>query len=191
MTPAHFRSSGTTVFLLGSLLSVALGGCGRERTPEEEFRDLEVAVEALDGRIVRLDGGRAALADEGIEVVLDQLLLTGSLDGTPGEVTVGFLYTNSEGALSELELVVALREEERMRHLDSYDLGGPFRVEGIRYEGGEIVTYLLDFAIDDPPCCPTISLQRRFQIVEGEVREVEIFDLQQVDPTQAELETPI
>lgn len=159
-------------------VALLFGGCGGgETSAAEAFRNLDLTVAALDGRAVALRDGRVGFPDEGIEVVLDGLHLTGSLDSERGEVTAGFLYTNREGALSEIELVVALRREgEEMQHLGSRLLGGPFRVEGIRYEAGEIVVYLLDYSLDDPPCCPTISLQRRFHLVDGEVREVEVVD---------------
>jgi hypothetical protein len=190
MARRDFPDAGITLGIFGVAFALILTGCGGERTSAEEFGRLEVRVAALDGRSVELREGRAELADEGIEVVLDQLLLTGTLDGVEGEVSAGFLYTNREGALSEVELVVALREEGEMHQLGSFFLGGPFRVEGIRYAGGEIITYLLDYAIDDPPCCPTIPLQRRFQIVDGEIGEVEIFDTPLDDPVDAGLESP-
>jgi hypothetical protein len=166
------------------LLSVA--GCtGEAPSSAEAFRNLDLTSTALDGRAVELTDGRAVFVDEGIEVVLDELLLTGTLDGGEGAITAGFLYTNREGEFSEIELVVASEVEGEMRHLDSFLLGGPFRVEGIRYEAETILVYLLDYAADDPPCCPTLSLQRRFHVVDGQLREVEV-----VDPIEAGAETP-
>jgi hypothetical protein len=172
------------------LLALGGAGCaGEAPSASEAFRSLALAVEALDNRVVQLEEGRADFPEEGIEVILDELLLTGTLDGVEGEATTGFLYTNREGDLSQMELALGTRDLSsgpgEMRHLDSFSLGGPFRAEGIRYQGGEILVYLLDFAPDDPPCCPTISVQRRFQVVDGALREVEI-----VDPIGTPGETP-
>jgi hypothetical protein len=148
-------------------------------------------VEALEGRTVQLRDGRAPLPEEGLEIVMDELHLSGSLDSVEGEVTAGFLYTTPEGAFSEIELVVALRDTDGMRHLDSHFLGGPNRVEGLRYEGVVILVYLLDYAPDDAPCCASVSFQRRFQLVDGELREVEIVDVEAVEAMEGGTELSI
>lgn len=189
MTP-RIRSRPLRVGPIVATLAV-VAGCGDEPTSAEAFRNLEIAVESLDGRTVELEEGRAALPEEGLELTLDELHLSGSVESVEDEVTVGFLHTTRGTAFSDLELVVAGRDESGMRHLDSFFLGGPYRAEGIRYEGEEIVVYLLDYAADDPPCCPSISFQRRFHLVDGEVREVEVVDVEEPASETIEPEAPV
>ncbi|MSR22091.1 MAG: hypothetical protein EXR92_00785 [Gemmatimonadetes bacterium] len=117
--------------------AVGLGGCGDERTPQAEFENLTIQVEALGGREVQLEDRQALL--------LDELHLTGVLDSTDPPVTTGILYTIRDGVETRTELVVAWEMDGEMTYLASHPLGNRMRIEGIRYQEGQIVVDLLEF----------------------------------------------
>ena len=155
-----------------ALMALGLGACGGEAAdPGTAFENLEVRVEALGGRAVRLEERRALLDDESVEIVLDDLHLTGVLDTPGAPVTTGILYTTRGGAETQTELVVARQVDGELTHVSSLSLGERMRVEGIRYQEGEIIVHVLDYGPADPPCCPSVAYERRFVLEEGGLRE--------------------
>ncbi len=148
--------------VLAALLATACGDSGR--SPAETFAHLTIAPAGLDGRSVTLEGGGATLEAEGIEIHLDPLHLRGMLGTPPRPVTTGILHLTWPGGGQSTELLIAEERDDRMEHLASIELGGALRIEGIRYDQGEIVLHLLDYASDDPPCCPSLPQLRRFSL---------------------------
>jgi hypothetical protein len=154
------------------LLVIGVPGCGDPPSAREAFENLTISVYALDGREVRLQDRRATLPNDEGEIVLDDLHLTGILDAPDRPVTAGILHVEGGAGIAATELVLAMQEEGRMSYLGSAPLGGRLRVEGIRYADGNVILHLLEFAPDDPPCCPSLPMQREFTVVGDEVLEV-------------------
>lgn len=46
------------------------------------------------------------------------------------------------------------------------------RVEGIRYQEGEIIVHMLDYGPADPPCCPAVPSERRFGLEQRGLRKM-------------------
>jgi len=154
------------------LLVTGVTGCGEPPSAREAFENLTVPVHALDGREVRLQDRRATLPNDEVDILLDDLHLTGTLDSPDRPVTAGILHVAGAAGIAATELVLAVQDEGRMSYLGSAPLGGRLRVEGIRYAEGNVILHLLEFAADDPPCCPSLPVQREFTVVGDEVLEV-------------------
>lgn len=59
-----------------------------------------------------------------------------------------------------------------MTQVSSRSLGGWMRVEGIRYQEGEIIVHMLDYGPADPPCCPAVPSERRFGLEQRGLRKM-------------------
>jgi hypothetical protein len=163
-----------TVALVAILVAAVSGACAiGDVDPDAEFESLTFRVTALGGREVRLQDREASLTEEGVQVLLDDLHLTGILDASRGPVTTGILYVVRTRAEPATELVVVQEEDGSLAHVSSHPLGGGMRIEGIRYEEGRIVVHVLDYDPDDPPCCPSLPSERRFILDGTELREVD------------------
>jgi len=159
------------LLLLAPLLAAVVGcGDGPALSTREAFENLLLTVYALDGAEVQLHERRAHLEEQGVEIVLDDLHLTGVAGSPARRVTTGILYVEGPAGQSRTELVVAEEIDDTMRHVATVPLGARLRVEGIRYEAGTIVVHLLDYAPDDPPCCPSLPLEERFTLQGQEVQ---------------------
>jgi len=161
------------LFLLAPLLA-PLSGCGDGPAPSsrEAFENLLLTVHALDGAVVQLADRSALLEEQGMQILLDDLHLTGAVGSPARRITTGILYVEGPAGQSRTELVVAEEVDGTMQHVATHPLGARLRVEGIRYQDGTIVVHLLDYAPDDPPCCPSLPLEERFSLQGQEVRSI-------------------
>jgi len=159
--------------LIASLFA-PLSGCGDSPAPStrEAFENLLLTVHALDGAEVQLRDRSALLEELGIQILLDDLHLTGIAGSPARRITTGILYVEGPASQYRTELVVAEEVDGTMQHIATHPLGARLRVEGIRYQDGAIVVHLIDYAPDDPPCCPSLPLEERFSLEGQEVRPV-------------------
>ncbi len=145
------------------LLSLAACG-GDPPSPEDAFENLTVPVASLDGTEITLEGRRAASSDGTLTFLMDDLHLIGDLDQNGIRVMSGVLFITRPGSPTLAELVVAVEEDGDLVHRASHPLGEGLRVEGVRYDAGEIVVHLLFPTPEDPPCCPSRSVVQRFRL---------------------------
>jgi len=167
MTSHRRRRTGALprFFLLVPLLA-PLSSCGDDAAPStrESFENLLLTVHALDGAEVQLRDRGVQLEEQGIQILLDDLHLTGIVGSPARRITTGILYVEGPASQSRTELVVAEEVDGTMQHVATHPLGSRLRVEGIRYQEGTIVLHLLDYAPDDPPCCPSLPIEERFYL---------------------------
>ena len=167
MTSHRRRRAGAfpRLFLLASIFTLP-AGCGDGAAPStrESFENLLLTVYALDGAEVQLRDRGVQLEEQGIQILLDDLHLTGVMGNPARRITTGILHVEGPSGQARTELVVAEEIEGTLLHLATHPLGARLRVEGIRYQEGTIVLHLLDYAPDDPPCCPSLPLEERFSL---------------------------
>ncbi len=157
-------------------LATLLSGCGGDPpSAEERFENLTLPVLALDGAVATLHDRRADAPEGAGSLLLDDLHLVGDLFGDGTRVAVGVLYLTREGRPTSAELVVGVEESDGgIVHSASHSLGNGIRLEGLRFDAGTLLVYLLTPAPDDPPCCPSRSELRRFRFMGGELVAVEV-----------------
>jgi len=174
---------------LATLGLLVIGGCiaGAPSSPEEALGNLTLTVSLPDPVEVRLRDRRGTLPSGG-DLLMDDLILHGRLEGMPSPVTAGILYlTGSEGE-RRTHLVLAVSEERGLRPLASLELGGAMRIEGLRFSAREVRVHTMEYAGEDLPCCPTLPAERRFAVENGELIEVQ--EQPPISPLSGAIESP-
>jgi len=126
---------------------------------------------------VRLKNGRfkqGSTPDDFLNVVLDGHLI-GDLDnnGTDDAVAVLASNTMGSGVFFELTALVADMESDVVRQTHSVILGDRIKVNAIGMESGQITLDLTVHKPEDPSCCPSQKIKKRFILIENRLVEVQ------------------
>jgi uncharacterized membrane protein len=104
-------------------------------------------------------------------VIPEEPYVTGDLTGDGVEEAVVLLAVNFGGSGVFSSLAVLGTTDGMVEHLASIELGDRPKLEHLVIADGELVADLVTHGPDDPMCCPTQVIQRRWRLEDGQVIE--------------------
>ena len=146
-----------------------------------------LTVEALRNAAYRsewVSGGLAQLIDGEYTQTYDeepasQLIITltdfvafGDLDGNGIDDAAVILVTTGGGSGAFYDLAAVLNEQGQPRHVDTASLGDRVVIQALSVESGEIMVPMVAHGEDDPLCCPTMQVTRRYELDERRLVEL-------------------
>jgi len=167
---ANARSFRPSAILAASL--VALAACGPATKPEPaltlaELKSADLQTEYVSGGIVRLGNGEyrepaAPGAASGTVVTLAGPVAYANLvSGQPAAAAI--ITTQSGGSGTFLDLVVIARRDGQPTQIAGTHLGDRVKVEAITFDRGIVTLTMVVHGPDDPLCCPTQRVTRRYE----------------------------
>ena len=128
------------------------------------FAGVELPVPGSQGRQVVLEGWE--IREPHLVAGLDPHYALGRWRGR--EVAAVVLYVNFGGSGVYKTLFFMVKKEGRWRPSKGVDLGDRVRIEGVSLgRDGVVVVKMVEHRPEDPLCCPSRRVERRFK-VEGE-----------------------
>jgi len=188
-TPSRVRAA--LAFVAGALLAV---GCDHAATPPPPpavavpraapsvvaLGELEYRLEGFDGYPVPLHAGRYQAPPElpdAERVVasaeLHRFSAIGDLDGDGSADAAVVVVADGGGSGVFHELVAVLNRADGLQATLSLPLGDRIELRGIEVREGRVLVDLLGARPDDPACCPSQRLTRRYKVSEGRLVEAE------------------
>lgn len=127
---------------------------------------------------VRLKDGRfkqGSTPDDYLNVAVDGYLI-GDLDNNGTDDAVVVLMSNEmgSGGFFELTALVADMQSDVVRQTNSIVLGDRIKVNAITIESGSIWLDLTVHKPDDPSCCPSQKIKKRFIMIDDRLVEVKL-----------------
>jgi len=97
-----------------------------------------------------------------IVVRLSDKKVFGMIEGKEAGAVV--LITSTAGSGTFYDLALVTKESERWTNTDSVPLGDRVKVHSVEIENNEIVVAMTTHGPDDPMCCPTLEVKKRFSV---------------------------
>jgi uncharacterized membrane protein len=104
-------------------------------------------------------------------MIPEEPYVTGDMTGDGVEEAVALLAVNFGGSGVFSSLVVLGTTDGTAEHVASIELGDRPKLESLVIENGVLVADLVTHGPDDPMCCPTQAIQRRWRLEDGQVIE--------------------
>ena len=93
-----------------------------------------------------------------------------NFDGAPDAVVI--LTANSGGSGVFVYLAIVVNDKGLPKHMASLALGDRVQIQSVAIAAGEIVLELIKHGPNDPLCCPTQRVSRKFNLLDGNLIEV-------------------
>ena len=132
-------------------------------TPEL-LREASYRSELAAARIVKLTAGRYQEPESKLTVALAGEPVLGDLDGDGAADAAVVLETDGGGSGVFMELAAVLNRGGAPVHAASARLGDRVSVESVAIEAGAMVVQMVTQGEDDPMCCPTLRVVRRYRL---------------------------
>lgn len=101
----------------------------------------------------------------------------GIVNGIPTSGVI--LVTDSGGSGTFYDLVLVLKGREAWKHVDTAFLGDRVKIHSVELKGNEFVVDLTTHGPQDPMCCPTLQVKKRFAVETGRLVAVDEKTLEQ------------
>ncbi len=166
---------------VAGMVAISVAGCKRWKPlPEEVVRNggyyfdcLNKVVDLKDGEYAEvievdgLDGKRP------VNLILSlEGYVTGDINGDGLEDVVAILISKCGGTAALVNLEVLINDGERPMYRAMTFLGDRVDVRSIALKGETISVKMITHDEDDPMCCPTKGVEKRFVYREGEMKEM-------------------
>ncbi len=180
------RSAQSTRSLVALVVATAcflVAGCAREDAPRPAADQAAAGVGVESATFYDLEGmpAEVTLADGKWEgepfqenassfpaaYLSKHLTATGDLDGDGIAETVAVVVTTSGGTGSFFTLTLLRQRDGALEHFASYFLGDRVRIRSLTVREGGIEMVSVEAGENDPLCCPTQRVDRRF-VLEGD-----------------------
>ena len=118
--------------------------------------------------VVQLSDGEYHNVEEGVRVTLTDLIAIGDLNGDGVDDAAALLVVSPGGSGVFRYAAVAINRDGEPDNVACLMIGDRVDVKVFRIENSEIVAEMIAHGPDDPMCCPTQSVVRRYRL-EGDV----------------------
>ena len=162
-----WKISGGMLLLVAGDELLARFTTGAEREATADPGAMTYRLRSLPEGTVTIKGGeyRAPAAPDSASEVIVKLTdrkAFGTVQGRDAGAVI--LVTSLGGTGSFYELALLSRRPEGWENTDTVLLGDRVRVHGVRIENDQVVAAMTAHGPDDPLCCPTIEVSKRFMV---------------------------
>ena len=166
----RFRESHVALAL--ALATLALIGCGKATPPEPpltraELKSADLQTDYVSGGVIRLTGGEyrePAAPGSAAETVITLTQHVAYAPLVTGQsAAAAIVETQTGGSGTYVDLVVIARQNGHPTQLAAAHLGDRVKVKSIAFDKGIVTLTMLVHGPDDPLCCPTLEVTRRYE----------------------------
>lgn len=138
----------------------------------EQLKNLEYINELASSGKARLVDGiftepAAPNSEMQVDIRLADWFKQGDLDGDGNPDVAVLLFSNAGGSGTFVDLAAVLQSQDGPRHAASAPLGDRVKIQSIEINNGIITVQMITQGPDDPMCCPTMEVTRRYQLQPG------------------------
>ena len=164
------------------LISISAAANLQAKTPVCTTPELESATYAgIEETPVTLEDGqwegqpyvKGGAARPRVGLVQD-ICLSGDLDGDGIDEQVAILWQNASGTGSYIYIAVMSRKSGEFENISTARVGDRVKIKDGRVKEGKIVLNVLQAGKADAMCCPTPLATRRWSLGSGQLHEAEI-----------------